>query len=383
MSLTLANRKLQLWCASACVALVSFVVAHQTPALNREIFERLMIAFGGEQIQPQLAQLPTMPFNWAGVSGILNVIGFAVFSTGETFLAFYLALLPRTLCSMILFVLSLMFQYGLWHAFRLESHPVGFVCAIAGGLAVGMLMRLRQDAEKQAETQYYGLTLKNRELLEARLSLLKQDEDERRNMAAGLNDQVMHDMKIIADRFESFVKGRDQADADVINELTNRVMREIREVMEALSPSIIEHLGLGAAIEDCLRRGADRSGFKVRFKNRLEFSDLDGLSLVEQGLLYRLAQEAVTNVCKHAEAATVRTTLEKEDDNLVIRIVDDGKGMDAASQRGESRGMKYQKYRAEQINAKIAWRNGDKGKGTTVEIRLNLGERLPQNREEG
>jgi two-component system sensor histidine kinase UhpB len=147
--------------------------------------------------------------------------------------------------------------------------------------------------------------------------------------------------------------------------------------METLSPSVLEHLGLGAAIEDCLRRGSERSGFKVRFKNKLSSDDLDCLSMVEQVLLYRLAQESITNICKHAGASTVRATLEREENNLAIRIVDDGKGMDLAKARGDSRGMKYQRYRADLVGAIIGWAPGENGKGTTVEISVDLSDRIP------
>jgi signal transduction histidine kinase len=157
--------------------------------------------------------------------------------------------------------------------------------------------------------------------------------------------------------------------------LTSQVMREIREVMDSLSPSVLEHLGLAAAIEDCLRRGSERSNFRTRFKSRIENEDVECLSMVEKGLLYRLVQESITNICKHAGASTVRTTMEIDGDELLIRVIDDGKGIDPNMMRGDSRGVKYMRYRADLIGATIAWKPGENGKGTTVEIRINLADR--------
>lgn len=103
------------------------------------------------------------------------------------------------------------------------------------------------------------------------------------------------------------------------------------------------------------------------------------LSLIEQSLLYRLVQESITNICKHAEAKTVRATLEKEEETtLVVRITDDGKGIDPTKMRADSRGLRYMRLRAELIGATISWMAGENAKGTTVEIRVNLANRKPQ-----
>jgi signal transduction histidine kinase len=72
----------------------------------------------------------------------------------------------------------------------------------------------------------------------------------------------------------------------------------------------------------------------------------------------------------------VRAALEMEDDYLLIKIMDDGKGIDPAKARGDSRGLKYMRYRADLIGATIGWKLGENGKGTTVEIRINIADRV-------
>lgn len=358
--------------ACAGIGLLALLIAEQGRGLDREIFERLALAFG--ETESRLGQLMDAQTSagWLSSAGLANGVGFFVLAGATVWTAFKLPAVPRAFALVSLLVLSLLYQWNLWHLFHLPGHPLGFLTAIICGVAAGQNLRTREMRRRENEAHYYELKLRNQELLDTRLALLKQDEMERRILAADLHDQVLNDLKQVVQRFESYVKSPDEATAATIRTLSNQVMKEIREVMDSLSPSVLEHLGLGAAIEDCLRRGSDRAGFKVRFRNKLDSTDLDGLSLVEQSLLYRLVQESITNVCKHAGASTVRASMEKEDDSLVIRIADDGKGIDPSMMRADSRGLKYMRYRADLIGATIGWRAGDDGKGTTVEIRVSL-----------
>lgn len=347
------------------------LAVQQMQAIDRDIFERLIVAFG----EPE-PTLNASAVNWVSIGGGLNTLGFGIIGVGAAYIILKLSGIPRVVATTSLFVLSLAYQWALWNFMHVQPHPVGFFASILGGIGAGCLLRLREDRRREVESHYYELKLKNKELLETRLELLKQDEMERRILAADLHDQVLNDLKQVAQRFDSYVTEPDTDNAERIKTLTNQVMREIREVMDSLSPSVLEHLGLGAAIEDCLRRGSERSGFRTRFKSKVDMSDLECLSMVEQGLLYRLVQESITNICKHAGASTVRATMEMEDDVLLIRIIDDGKGIDPAKARGDSRGLKYMRYRADLIGATIGWKPGENGKGTVVEIRINLGDRV-------
>jgi signal transduction histidine kinase len=93
---------------------------------------------------------------------------------------------------------------------------------------------------------------------------------------------------------------------------------------------------------------------------------------VEQSLLYRLVQEAITNVCKHAEASIVKITMEIRDQVLTIRIIDDGRGINPTELHSDSRGLRFMQQRADLIGAAIAWQRGENDRGTVVEIVMNL-----------
>ena len=233
------------------------------------------------------------------------------------------------------------------------------------------MLRLRKLSESKKQSQYMELVLRNRELQEARLQMVKQDEVDRRLLAADLHDQVLNDLKILNQKFMTFRVEPSDDNASAIDSLLHQAMNGVRDVMDSLSPAVLEHLGFAPALEDCLRRASERSsGFKVRFKNLSNPEDFSGLSLIEQTLLYRLVQECGTNICKHAQATTVKLSLEIADKDLLIRITDNGRGMPDGMDASASRGLRYMRQRGDLIGATIAWLPGEKSKGTTVEIRM-------------
>lgn len=366
MSQTFSQRKLA-WPVVALPLLVlvlALVVSRESGWLEQEVFERLILAFGSAagQRAVDLKSLPALP------EAALLILA----AGAATWAGFKLGSVARTIVLVQLFVLTLLVQWALWHWAALPSHPLAYFTAVLLGCLVGYLARLWDRQRLKAESQYYELLLRNRELNETKLQIVKQDEVERRMLAADLHDQVLNDLKQIRHKLDDYIDSRDPATAESIKSLLGQAMGEIREVMDSLCPSALEHLGLAAAVEDCLRRGSERAGFKGRFRSKVESSALDQLSMVEQSLLYRLVQESITNVCKHAQASTVRATMDMEADQLVIRVTDDGRGIDFARLRDDSRGVRYMRQRADLIGATIAWRPGDKGRGTVVEIRMDM-----------
>jgi signal transduction histidine kinase len=361
-------RNITLAVAPIVVAAASWLIDSQLRSLDRETFSRLIYAFGTppQSVVVKLWQgaLPQAP-GW-------ELILCLIISIAAVMAAYKLAVVARSIVIIQLLALSLLFQWGLWQLGGLEVHPLLFFLPIALGIAAGYSLRRLDLDRKKVESQYYELMLRNKELQETKLQIVKQDEVERRMLAADLHDQVLNDLKTIVHKFDDFTVQPHGEKAENIRQLLGQAMGEIREVMDSLCPSALEHLGLVAAVEDCVRRGGERAGFKGRVRNKLNGTDLTVLSMVEQSLLYRLVQESITNACKHAEASTVRTVVEMDGNHLVISVADDGKGIDKAKWRDDSRGVRYMRQRADLIGASIAWRPGEGDKGTVVEIRMNL-----------
>lgn len=287
-------------------------------------------------------------------------------------IGFKLSAVPRCFAFVQLYIVSMIVQWLIFSSFLTPGHPLSSACTVALGGLLGYGFRRLKLKDEQLEKQYFELTLRNRELQEARLLLVKQDEVERRMLAADLHDQVLNDLKALKQGIEQFESSPELSLSEHTKELLERAMSEVREVMDNLCPSALEHLGLPAAVEDCGRRAAQRAGFKFRINNDVDDATLDKLSVVEKSLLYRLAQESITNICKHAEAAKVRANFSVEDRHLVISIADDGKGIALVEPRQESRGLRYMRLRADLIGATVVWRSGEESKGTVVEIRKEI-----------
>src|SRR5207249_2602746 len=102
--------------------------------------------------------------------------------------------LSRIIVLVQLCVLSIILQWGLSQLGRIETHSSFFVLAILSGAAAGYGIQKYDLRRKNAESQYYELLLRNRELQETKLQIVKQDEVERRMLAADLHDQVLNDL---------------------------------------------------------------------------------------------------------------------------------------------------------------------------------------------
>ncbi|MBC7997377.1 MAG: hypothetical protein IAF58_05520 [Leptolyngbya sp.] len=350
----------------------SIICMRNFGVFDNEIFERLLLCFGETE---STVRSGASPFASSSAAAFFCFIAF-LFAELGVICGWKLSAQPRSFAFLQIFALSLLADYGSWKLLGIRLSPLTFFLSSLIGLSCGYAIRKWDWQETRARAQFYQLTLRNNELRDIRLQMVRQDEVERRLLAADLHDQVLNDLKQLRRKFENYVKQPSAEEKQAIDQLLSAAMVEIREVMDSLCPSALEHLGLSAALEDCLRRTAEKSGFKARFRGKLDESEPVNLSMVEQSLLYRLVQESLTNVVKHAEAKTVRITLERQEDTLVVLIADDGKGVDASKLRDDSRGLQYMRQRADLIGATISWRAGDadvvEKPGTVVEIRVSL-----------
>lgn len=357
-------------------ATVAWLVANPLENWDQRIFEQLMFSFGlskmmlnanSDQLADQVvASNVTKTVAYVVVSLLTAAAGF--------FSSYRLRGIPRILSWLQLTVVVVLLQWFLWVSFHFEGRPLAYLLSLVLGITFGVSLRIINHRQHRQEAQYYELLLRNKELEETRLQMVRQDEVERRLLAADLHDQVLNDLKMLKQRIDDYRKLPSKEAATTMEQLLDQAMSEIREVMDSLCPSMLEHLGLAATVEDCLKKGAERAGFKPKFKNSLKADELDVLSMVEMSLLYRLVQESVTNICKHADARTVCGTMAMEDAQLIITIEDDGKGIQPGQLKQDSRGLRYMRQRADLIGATIAWKPGSDGQGTLVKICMDLSE---------
>jgi signal transduction histidine kinase len=204
---------------------------------------------------------------------------------------------------------------------------------------------------------------------------------ERNRLARELHDTLAHSLSAVAVQLEAVrslwqvdpVRARrllDEADGTVRRGLT-----EARRALQALRASPLQECGLILALEDLAENAAERCGAALELHL---LGQIDGsLSpAVEQGV-YRIAQEALENIVRHAEARALVVHLEQEDHRLVLIVQDDGRGMagdgrDPSGTGAEDRlGIRGMEERATVIGGRLQITTEDK-RGTTVHLTVPL-----------
>ncbi len=145
-------------------------------------------------------------------------------------------------------------------------------------------------------------------------------------------------------------KGFDEL--DVLKDTVRDTLREIRHIIYELRPGPLEHNSLTYAIESLVGDFKGYCGCEVVFKSNFERADIDSSMQIA---VYRLIQESLNNIKKHAEAKRVNIILEYTPKFIQVKIQDDGKGFEvdaffADNNIGTSYGLKGMKERIEQIS---------------------------------
>lgn len=145
-------------------------------------------------------------------------------------------------------------------------------------------------------------------------------------------------------------KGFDEL--DVLKDTVRDTLKEIRHIIYELRPGPLEYNSLTYAIESLVEDFKTYCGCDVIFKSNVERTDIDGSMQIA---VYRLIQESLTNIKKHAEAKQVYIVLEYTPKFIQVKIQDDGKGFQvdaffADNNIGTSYGLKGMKERIEQIS---------------------------------
>jgi signal transduction histidine kinase len=139
-----------------------------------------------------------------------------------------------------------------------------------------------------------------------------------------------------------------------------------RRIIEDLRPSSLNNLGLKAALEILCAEFAERSELAVE-------ASIDELPLGDAGRLtvYRLVQEALTNVAKYAGAKKVKVTVLARDSSAEIEVADDGVGFDPAAASATAHGLAGMRFRVRSAQGELKIRSRP-GHGTVICARLPL-----------
>ena len=149
--------------------------------------------------------------------------------------------------------------------------------------------------------------------------------------------------------------------------LIDTTIHAVRRISSELRPPILDDLGLVAAIEWQTQQFQARTGILCRYDSSGEHLDLDQ---EQSTAIFRIFQEALTNVLRHAQATRVDVTLEEEEAELVLKIRDNGRGITAGEQGGPlALGLLGMRERAHLIRGRVDL-TGIREQGTTVTLRV-------------
>ena len=199
-------------------------------------------------------------------------------------------------------------------------------------------------------------------------------EDERRRIARELHDELGQyltalglGLKVVKDATPDPSPERDRLHG--LQSMTDRIGRQVHHLALELRPTALDDLGLHAALANYTEGWAERSGVEVDLQGT--GSDADRLPPPVETALYRVIQEALTNVLKHAAARRVSVVLQRSPGQVSAVVEDDGRGFDAEAVAAHRLGILGMRERVGLVGGTLVVESGP-GRGTTLIARVPL-----------
>lgn len=230
----------------------------------------------------------------------------------------------------------------------------------------------QKEAEERLRRSLHVLrrTIQQRRELAQRLESAQ--EQERRRIAADIHDDPIQVMSAVDVRMQMIMQANREATVPELTELQGVVHQSIerlRSLLFELRPSALDREGLVVAIQQYLERSAAETGLRFDVEDELLTEPASDLS----ASVYRIVQEAVTNVRKHAHATRVTVLVASMSGGVSVTIRDDGQGFDVASLEKPSPGHIGLSTMIERAELVGGWcRISSSPSGTTVECWLPI-----------
>lgn len=242
----------------------------------------------------------------------------------------------------------------------------------AGEAALRQSVRQYAQLLEQSNRQQEQLKRLSRQILVAQ-------ENERKRISRELHDVIAQTLTGINVRLAALkkeaalnLKGLDRNIART-QRLVEKSVELVHQFARELRPAVLDDLGLIPALHSFMKDFTARTGVRTRLK---AFAGVEQLNTDRRTVLFRVTQEALTNVARHAKASWVEVELQKFPRHVAMKIHDDGRSFDAegvSNARGGKRlGLLGMRERLEMVGGSFKVDSAP-GRGTTIEARIPLG----------
>jgi two-component system sensor histidine kinase UhpB len=197
---------------------------------------------------------------------------------------------------------------------------------------------------------------------------LRAQEEERKRVARDLHDEVNQALTAILLRLEALTQVAPPRLRDELAEtkgLANQAMGELLQLARQLRPTALDDHGFVPAIEEQLRRFKAQYGVTTQLSTE---GDLDGLGSDQQLVLYRVTQEALNNIARHAGASNVSVEIARVDGHVDLEVADDGVGFEVGREM-RGLGLDGMAERARLVEGRFEV-DAAPGRGTKLRLRV-------------
>jgi len=265
------------------------------------------------------------------------------------------------------------------YVLRRAMRPLQALTALARDVDLAHPGQRMPDATPTSETGELALSFNEMlarlelERREATGRVLEAQESERLRIAQELHDQVGQELTAVL-LLLSRVEGRTQealrGDVREAQDAVRASLEDIRQIAVELRPEALEDLGLASALAVLCERFAERSGLEV---SQRVAGDLPPLSREAELVVYRVAQEALTNVARHSGARSAEMALALRNGVLALTVRDRGRGMGESTPAGT--GIRGMRERAALVGGSLEISRNRPGPGCEVSLELPVEDR--------
>lgn len=253
---------------------------------------------------------------------------------------------------------------------RIANGELDHRVPVSGGDEVGQLASAFNDMASRVAERDASLRTSRDELRLLSKRLLLIQEEERIRIAREVHDELGQALTALKIDLQQLSRQQEPLDQSLaaLSRSIDEIIDLVRQIATDLRPSILDDLGISAALEQQLRRLRESIGIRTE----LVIPEEPALDRLTGATVYRIVQEALSNVARHAHASAVTVSLAVDRGQAVLEVRDDGEGItQEAIENRCSLGLLGIRERTELLGGTVAV-NGRRGEGTILKVTLPI-----------